>query len=53
MTTPPIQDITLRDFLAAAALTGLLANGKQGPKLVVYAYEIANAMLEERKNDPA
>ena len=27
MNTPPIDQITLRDFFAAAALTGLLANG--------------------------
>jgi len=49
---PPIQDITLRDYLAAAALQGLLANGDRR-SAVENAYSIADDMLEERKRDPS
>ena len=52
MNTPPIQDITLRDYFAAAALTGLLANGDR-KTAVEQAYKMADAMIKERKNDPA
>jgi hypothetical protein len=44
--------MTDRDTLAAAALTGLLANEGEGPSLsntCAYAYRIADAMLRERE----
>jgi hypothetical protein len=52
MNTPPIDQITLRDYFAAAALTGLLANGDR-KSAVENAYAIADKMLLERDNDPA
>jgi hypothetical protein len=52
MNTPPIDQITLRDFFAAAALTGLLANGDR-KSAVENAYAMADKMLLERDNDPA
>jgi hypothetical protein len=52
MNTPPIDHITLRDFFAAAALTGLLANGDR-KTAVENAYAMADKMLEERDDDPA
>ena len=52
MNTPPIDQITLRDFFAAAALTGLLANGDR-KSAVENAYAMADKMLEERDDDPA
>jgi hypothetical protein len=52
-TPPPIQDITLLDFFAAAALTGLLANGDR-KTAVATAMEMAKKMIQERsQNDPA
>jgi len=50
MNTPPIDQITLRDFFAAAALTGLLANGDR-KSAVENAYAMADKMLEERDDD--
>jgi hypothetical protein len=52
MNTPPIDQITLRDFFAAAALTGLLANGDR-KTAIENAYAIADKMLLERDDDPA
>ena len=52
MNTPPIDKITLRDYFAAAALTGLLANGDR-KTAVENAYAIADKMLLERDDDPA
>ena len=64
-TPPPIQDITLRDYFAAQALTGAqiwdaVLNGKETTqfaggvnKLAEVAYAVADAMLKERQNDPA
>lgn len=52
MNTPPIQDITLRDYFAAAALTGLLADGDK-KTAVANAYAMADKMIEERDNDSA
>ena len=50
-TPPPIQEITLLDYFAAAALTGLLANGDR-KTAVAQAVELAKKMIEEtRKND--
>jgi hypothetical protein len=52
MNTPPIDQITLRDYFAAAALTGLLASCDR-KTAVENAYILADKMLEERDNDPA
>tara|TARA_R110000868_G_scaffold361496_1_gene623465 strand:- start:79 stop:237 length:159 start_codon:yes stop_codon:yes gene_type:complete len=52
MNTPPIDHITLRDFFAAAALTGLLSDGDR-KSAVENAYAMADKMLEERQRDPA
>jgi hypothetical protein len=52
MNTPPIDKITLRDYFAAAALTGLLANGDR-KTAVENAYAIADKMLEERNRETA
>jgi recombinational DNA repair protein (RecF pathway) len=52
MNTPPIDQITLRDFFAAAALTGLLSDGDR-KTAVQNAYAIADKMIEERQRDPA
>ena len=52
MNTPPIDQITLRDFFAAAALTGLLFNGDR-KSAVENAYAMADKMLLERDDDPA
>lgn len=48
--------MTLRDFFAAAALTGLIAQGcgrdmgKEGiTRVVLCAYDIADAMIEARE----
>jgi hypothetical protein len=48
-TPPPIQDITLRDYFAAAALTGLLANGDR-LTVVKQALKLADQMIKERQN---
>jgi hypothetical protein len=52
MNTPPIDQITLRDYFAAAALTGLLANGDR-KSAVENAYAMADKMLLEHDDDPA
>jgi hypothetical protein len=52
MNTPPIDHITLRDFFAAAALTGLLSDGDR-KSAVENAYVMADKMLEERERDLA
>ena len=52
MNTPSIPEITLRDYLAAAALTGLLANGDR-KTAVENAYAIADKMIEEREREAA
>ena len=52
MNTPPIDQITLRDYFAAAALTGLLANGDR-KTAIENAYAIADKMLLERDDDLA
>jgi len=52
MNTPPIQDITLRDYFAAAALQGLLASCDR-KTAVENAYAMADKMLEERERDSA
>lgn len=40
--------MTLRDYLAAKAMQGMLANGIPSGEIPVYAYEIADAMLAAR-----
>lgn len=40
--------MTLRDYLAAKAMQGMLANGIPSGEIPVYAYEIADAMLATR-----
>jgi hypothetical protein len=52
MNTPPIDNITLRDYFAAAALTGLLSDGDR-KSAVENAYAMADKMLEERERDLA
>jgi hypothetical protein len=44
--------MSLRDYFAAAALTGLLAKGSSLGNAALWAYEAADNMLEQRnKND--
>ncbi len=43
-----IPGISLRDYFAGCAITGLLAANQQGG-CVVNAYEVADAMLEQRE----
>ena len=53
--TLPIQKITLRDYFAAKAMQGMIVNVEE-PRcdyIAKIAYEMADAMLEARKNDPA
>lgn len=52
MNTPPIDQITLRDFFAAAALTGLLSDGDR-KTAVQNAYDMADKMIEERQREVA
>lgn len=60
---PLSSNITLRDYFAAAALQGLLANpklqqqilyqgGAQSGWIEESAYEFANAMLKARETSP-
>jgi hypothetical protein len=54
MNTPPIDNITLRDYFAAQAVIGLLTESNPNVyQLARDAYKIADAMLEERERDPA
>jgi hypothetical protein len=57
MITPPIQDITLRDYFAAAAMQGLLTSEIVGEysntHVANISYMVANAMIEERNRDPS
>jgi len=54
---PPIQDITLRDYFAAAAMQGLLTSEIVGEysntHVANIAYMVADAMIEERDRDPS
>jgi hypothetical protein len=55
MKTVPIEKITLRDYFAAQAMQGMVVDVEE-PKcnyIAKIAYEMADAMLEARKNDPA
>ncbi len=54
MNTPPIDNITLRDYFAAQAVIGLLDESHPNVyQLARDAYKIADAMLEERERDLA
>ena len=57
MNTPPIQNITLRDYFAAAAMQGLLTSEIVGEysntHVANIAYMVADAMIAERDDDPA
>ena len=57
MKTVPIEKITLRDYFATAAMQGMLSenSGIRYPtdELVDFAYKMADAMIEARKNDSA
>jgi len=49
--TPSIPGMTLRDWFAAQALTGYLANCGEDPsplRCAAFAYELADAMLAVR-----
>lgn len=50
-TIKPIMasDATLRDMFAAQTIVGLAIESADYEKLAVWAYEIADAMLEARK----
>lgn len=53
--TVPIQKITLRDYFAAKAMQGMMVDVEE-PRcnyIAKIAYEMADAMLEARKNDPS
>ena len=45
----PREGMTLRDYFAAKAMQGLLANPEFYEDEVGYAYKIADAMLAERE----
>ena len=54
MNTPPIDNITLRDYFAAQAVIGLLTESHPNVyQLARDANKIADAMLEERERDLA
>ena len=57
MNTLPIDNITLRDYFAAAAMQGLLTSeiveDYSNKQVANIAYMVADAMLEERQRDPA
>lgn len=43
--------MSLRDYFAAAALTGFLAKGMSMMSAVEYSYEAADQMLQKRKRE--
>jgi hypothetical protein len=54
MNTPPIDNITLRDYFAAQAIIGLLRRSHPNVyELARDAYKMADVMLEERELDPS
>jgi hypothetical protein len=58
MTTPPIDHITLRDFFAAAFVSSghvfkSISDGNRPELVAEQAYLLADAMLDERENDPS
>lgn len=50
-----LSGITPRDYFAASALTGILANPSsdimENERVAAYCYQLADAMLKERKRD--
>ena len=50
-----MHGLTPRDYFAAAALTGMLSNPTsdtmENERVAAYCYQIADAMLKERKRD--
>lgn len=55
MKTVPIQEITLRDYFAAKAMQGMMVENDDPVcnYIAKKSYEMADEMLEARKNDPA
>ena len=58
MNTPPIDNITLRDFFAASFVSSghvfkAISDGNTPELVAEQAYLMADAMLEERKRDTA
>jgi hypothetical protein len=57
MNTPLIDQITLRDYFAAAAMQGLLTSEiveeYSNTHVANIAYMVADAMIEERNRDPS
>ena len=57
MNTPPIQEITLRDYFAASAMQGLLTTESvvdySNKQIAIISYMVADAMIKERKNEAA
>jgi hypothetical protein len=57
MNTPPIDNITLRDYFAASAMQGLLTSEiveeYSNQQIANIAYMVADAMIKERQRDPA
>jgi hypothetical protein len=54
MNNLPIDHITLRDYFAAQAVIGLLHQSQPNVyDLARDAYKLADAMLDERENDPS
>ena len=58
MKTPPIDNITLRDYFAAAFVSSghvfkSISDGNTPELVAEQAYLMADAMIKERKRDPA
>jgi hypothetical protein len=58
MNTQPIDQITLRDFFAAAFVSSghvfkSISDGTRPELVAEQAYLLADAMLDERENDPS
>ena len=49
---PPVANATLRDYFAAAALTGALSHAEREQAAVALAFRVADLMLEERQKAP-
>lgn len=54
MTPLPLNEMTLRDFIAIMAMQGKLAAGSVYPETIsAKSYQIADAMLKERSRETA
>ena len=58
MNTPPIQDITLRDYFAAYAMQAIINRSDARFTTTLEfvsgkAYQYADAMIKERNRDPS